>query len=121
MDPPVLKWVKYTLRMDFLMCRSNDMIALYFMLLLFMPLFQVFPTMQTETQFLNPLRLLCCQDWDSAGAGQNSSDGNFLNWAMSVIRQLLFPGKKPKEIIETGGDDDIDTDPDAGKKKVGNI
>ena len=61
------------------------------------------------------------QDWDSAGAGQNSSDGNFLNWAMSVIRQLLFPGKKPKEIIETGGDDDIDTDPDAGKKKVGNI
>ena len=37
---------------------------------------------------------------------------------MSVIRQLLFPGKKPKEIIETGEDDDIDTDPDAGKKKV---
>jgi len=57
------------------------------------------------------------QDWDSAGAGQNSSDSNFLNWAMSVIRQLLFPGKKPKEIIETGEDDDIDTDPDAGKKK----
>ena len=63
--------------------------------------------------------LIICQDWDSAGAGQNSSDGNFLNWAMSVIRQLLFPGKKPKEIIETGDDDDIDTDPDAGKKKVG--
>ena len=61
---------------------------------------------------------LSCQDWDSAGAGQNSSDGNFLNWAMSVIRQLLFPGKKPKEIIETGDDDEIDTDPDAGKKKV---
>ena len=39
---------------------------------------------------------------------------------MSVIRQLLFPGKKPKEIIETGEDDDIDTDPDAGKKKVKN-
>ena len=38
---------------------------------------------------------------------------------MSVIRQLLFPGKKPKEIIETGDDDDIDTDPDAGKKKAG--
>ena len=37
---------------------------------------------------------------------------------MSVIRQLLFPGKKPKEIIETGDDDEIDTDPDAGKKKV---
>ena len=39
---------------------------------------------------------------------------------MSVIRQLLFPGKKPKEIIETGDDDEIDTDPDAGKKKVNN-
>jgi len=34
------------------------------------------------------------QDWDAAGAGQNSNDGNFLNWALSVIRQLLFPGKK---------------------------
>merc|ERR1719322_366629 len=39
------------------------------------------------------------QDWDAAGAGQNSNDGNFLNWALSLIRQLLFPGKKPKEII----------------------
>jgi len=57
------------------------------------------------------------QDWDAAGAGQNSNDGNFLNWALSVIRQLLFPGKKPKEIIETGDDDSIDTDTDSGKKK----
>merc|ERR1719373_200865 len=54
------------------------------------------------------------QDWDAAGAGQNKNDNNFLNWALSVIRQLLFPGKKPKEIIETGDDDEIDTDPDAG-------
>ena len=86
------------------------------MYLHFMPLFQFSRSSKLKIH----LRFLCCQDWDSAGAGQNSSDGNFLNWAMSVIRQLLFPGKKPKEIIETGGDDDIDTDPDAGKKKVGN-
>ena len=33
-----------------------------------------------------------------------------------MIRQLLFPGKKPKEIIQDGDDDDIDTDPDSGKK-----
>merc|ERR1712227_331486 len=57
------------------------------------------------------------QAWDAAGAGQNSNDGNFLNWALSLIRQLLFPGKKPKEIIRDGDDDDIDTDPDSGKKK----
>ena len=35
-----------------------------------------------------------------------SNDGNFLNWALSLIRQLLFPGKKPKEIIQDG--DDVD-------------
>jgi len=57
------------------------------------------------------------QDWDAAGAGQNSNDGNFLNWALSLIRQLLFPGKKPKEIIQDGDDDNIDTDPDSGNKK----
>ena len=34
-----------------------------------------------------------------------------------MIRKLLFPGKKPKEIIEEGGDEEIDTDPDSGKKK----
>ena len=34
-----------------------------------------------------------------------------------MFRQLLFPGKKPKEIIETGDDDSIDTDTDSGKKK----
>lgn len=57
------------------------------------------------------------QDWDAAGAGQNKSDDNFLNWALSVIRDLVFPGKKPKEIIQAGGDDDIDTGADSGKKK----
>jgi len=57
------------------------------------------------------------QDWDAAGAGQNKNDDNFLNWALSIIRDLVFPGKKPKEIIESGGDDDIDTGADSGKQK----
>ena len=48
-----------------------------------------------------------------AGAGQNGSDKNFLSWALSLIMDLLFPGKKPKEIIEEGKADDIDP----GKKK----
>ena len=55
--------------------------------------------------------------WETAGAGKNQNDENFLAWALSMIRKLLFPGKKPKEIIEEGGDDDIDTDADSGKKK----
>lgn len=57
------------------------------------------------------------QAWEAAGAGKNQNDENFLNWALNMIRQLLFPGKKPKEIIEQGGDDEIDTDTDGGKKK----
>jgi len=57
------------------------------------------------------------QAWETAGAGKNQNDENFLAWALSMIRKLLFPGKKPKEIIEEGGDDDIDTDADSGKKK----
>ena len=62
--------------------------------------------------------IFCCsQDWDAAGAGQNKNDNNFLNWALCIIRDLVFPGKKPKEIIEAGGDDDIDTGADSGKKK----
>ena len=48
-----------------------------------------------------------------AGAGQNADDKNFLRWALSVIMDLLFPGKKPKDIIEEGKDDNIDP----GKKK----
>ncbi|XP_023326555.1 uncharacterized protein LOC111699974 isoform X2 [Eurytemora carolleeae] len=53
------------------------------------------------------------QSWDAAGAGNNKSDKNFLSWALSVIMDLIFPGKKPKELIEDRQDDDIDT----GKKK----
>ena len=36
---------------------------------------------------------------------------------MALIRDLFFPGKKPKEIIEQGGDDSIKDDLDSGGKK----
>ena len=67
------------------------------------------------------LKIIFYQDWDAAGAGQNNNDGNFLNWALSVIRQLIFPGKKPKEIIEEGGDDVIDDDGGDNKKDDGDV
>jgi len=50
------------------------------------------------------------QEWDKAGAGNNANDKNFLNWALSVIMDLLFPGKKAKDVIAETGDDDLDTD-----------
>ncbi len=53
------------------------------------------------------------QSWDAAGAGQNADDRNFLSWALSLIMDLLFPGKKPKDVIEDGQADNIDP----GKKK----
>ena len=40
-----------------------------------------------------------------------------MNWALALIRDLFFPGKKPKEIIEQGGDDSIKDDLDSGGKK----
>ena len=40
-----------------------------------------------------------------------------MNWALALIRDLFFPGKKPKEIIEEGGDDSIKDDLDSGGKK----
>ena len=43
------------------------------------------------------------QGWDAAGAKDNQDDKNYLNWALALIRDLFFPGKKPKEIIEQGG------------------
>ena len=57
------------------------------------------------------------QGWDAAGAKDNQDDKNYLNWALAVIRDLFFPGKKPKEIIEQGGDDSIKDDLDSGGKK----
>ena len=38
-----------------------------------------------------------------------------------MIRKLLFPGKKPKEIIEEGGDDVIDGDGGDNKKDDGDV
>jgi len=60
------------------------------------------------------------QEWDKAGAGNNANDKNFLNWALSIIMDLLFPGKKPKDIINETGDDDIDTDKKKGDDDVKN-
>ena len=57
------------------------------------------------------------QGWDAAGAKDNQDDKNYLNWALALIRALFFPGKKPKEIIEQGGDDSIKDDLDSGGKK----
>jgi len=57
------------------------------------------------------------QGWDAAGAKENQDDKNYLNWALALIRDLFFPGKKPKEIIEQGGDDSIKDDLDSGGKK----
>ena len=58
------------------------------------------------------------QSWDAAGAGQNADDRNFLSWALSLVMDLLFPGKKPKDVIEEGRQDDIDPNK---KKKDDNV
>merc|ERR1719400_1198031 len=39
------------------------------------------------------------QAWETAGAGKNQNDENFLAWALSMIRKLLFPGKKPNRSL----------------------
>lgn len=52
--------------------------------------------------------------WDAAGAGANADDNKFLQWALQLISSLLFPNKKPKEIVQQGDDDKILDDP--GKK-----
>ena len=41
------------------------------------------------------------QDWGIAGADANKDDNNFTNWGMSLIKDLIFPGKKQKEKIDT--------------------
>lgn len=58
------------------------------------------------------------QGWQSAGAAENADDKSFVKWALSILMDLLFPGKKPKEVIEEGGDDDIDT---GDKKDDGDV
>ena len=56
------------------------------------------------------------QDWGQAGTSQNmaGNESGFLNWAMNLIKGLLFPGKKPKEVIEEDPSDKP-TDPDGIK------
>eukprot|EP00088_Acartia_fossae_P061598 TRINITY_DN7404_c0_g1_i16.p1 TRINITY_DN7404_c0_g1~~TRINITY_DN7404_c0_g1_i16.p1 ORF type:complete len:485 (-),score=160.73 TRINITY_DN7404_c0_g1_i16:589-2043(-) len=58
------------------------------------------------------------QSWQVAGAAENANDKNFVKWALSVLMDLLFPGRKPKEVIEEGGDNDIDT---GDKKDDGDV
>lgn len=58
------------------------------------------------------------QGWDRAGAGENANDKNFLNWALSILMDLVNPGKKPKEVIEEKGDEDIDTGDSKGDDDV---
>ena len=52
------------------------------------------------------------QDWGEAGTNQNvaENDNGFLNWAINLIKDLIFPGKKPKEVIEEDPAD-VPTDP----------
>jgi len=58
------------------------------------------------------------QSWDQAGAGQNANDKNFLSWGLSVLRDLMFPGKKSKDVIADSGEDDMDTGDTKGKDDV---
>jgi len=58
------------------------------------------------------------QSWDKAGAGNNANDKNFLNWALSIVMDLIFPGKKPKDVIAETGGDDIDPGKTKGDNDV---
>jgi len=54
------------------------------------------------------------QSWNAASP-DGASGGGFSSWAMAMVRDLLFPGKKAKEVIEEGKDDDSgDKDADKG-------
>ena len=44
------------------------------------------------------------QGWDAAGAGKNQNDDNMGKWADNLIGDLVFPGKKPKEIVQDDED-----------------
>merc|ERR1711988_790599 len=44
------------------------------------------------------------QGWDAAGAGKNQDDDNMGKWADNLIGDLVFPGKKPKEIVQDDED-----------------
>lgn len=40
------------------------------------------------------------QDWGVAGADANKDDNNFTNWGLSLIKDLIFKGKKQKDKID---------------------
>ena len=44
------------------------------------------------------------QGWDAAGAGKNENDDNVGKWADNLIGDLVFPGKKPKDIVQDDDD-----------------
>ena len=75
------------------MCRSKDMIAFRFIYLLFMPPFKVFPTKQTETQFLNPFKIPLlsglgqCRGWSEQQRWQLPELGHERDQAAAVPRQ----------------------------------
>ena len=56
------------------------------------------------------------QDWSDAGAKKGKNDDNFNNWGNNVVDDLVFPGKKDKDIINDG--DDPADKPTGGKDGV---
>jgi len=58
-------------------------------------------------------------DWGSAGAENNQNDENVGKWTDSIIGDLVFPDKKPKDVIQDEDDPkDKDTNPDDVKTWV---
>jgi len=59
------------------------------------------------------------QDWGSAGAESNQNDDNVGKWTDSLIGDLVFPDKKPKDIVQDDEDPKgKDTNPDDVKNWV---
>lgn len=40
------------------------------------------------------------QDWGIAGADSNRDDSNFKNWGISLIKDLIFKGKRQKDKVQ---------------------
>ena len=55
-------------------------------------------------------------DWGDAGTNKNQNDDNVGKWADGLIGDLVFPGKKPKDIVQDE-DDPKDKDTDSGDVK----
>lgn len=54
------------------------------------------------------------QDWGKAGADKNKDDGSIMNWGAHLIKDLIFPGKKEKDIV----DEDPKDKPTPGDNKI---